>query len=98
MSILIILEQDGQFFNTLTMPTTYVCLLSHCVIDVAEMLYSIEIEASSAGLYINNKKSMHIVNSPLNSSLIMEAKYAWMVEVMQKWIAELRKLKVRLEC
>ena len=39
------------------------CLLSHSVLDVAEMLYSIEKEASSAGLNINaNKtKSMNIV-------------------------------------
>ena len=42
-----------------------ICLLSHSVVDVAEMLYFIEKEASPAGLNIiaSKTKSMHIVNS-----------------------------------
>ena len=41
------------------------CLLLHSVLDVAEMLYFIEKEASPAGLNIiaSKTKSMHIVNS-----------------------------------
>ena len=33
-----------------------ICLLSHSVLNVAEMLYLIEIDASSAGLNINASK------------------------------------------
>ena len=89
-----------------------ICLLSHSVLHVAEMLYSIEKEASSAGLNINvsQTKSMHICRThaqlsrqtvfssieallkPLSSSIILGAKYVWMVEVMQS------NAKERLEC
>ena len=42
-----------------------ICLLSHSVLDAANMLYSLEKEAASFGLKINfgKTKSMHIVNS-----------------------------------
>ena len=42
-----------------------ICLLSHCVLDAANMLYSFENEAASCGLKINSEKtnSMSIENS-----------------------------------
>ena len=39
------------------------CLLSHSVLDAANMLYSLENEAAFFGLKINTAKSMSIVNS-----------------------------------
>ena len=42
-----------------------ICLLSHSVLDAANMLYSLENEAASFGLKINSRKtkSMSIINS-----------------------------------
>ena len=42
-----------------------ICLLSHCILDAANMLYSLENEAASLGLKTNTgkTKSMSIVNS-----------------------------------
>ena len=42
-----------------------ICLLSHSVLDAANMLYSLENEAASFGLEINTAKTkfMSIVNS-----------------------------------
>ena len=67
---------DNDHFSS----TYDICLLSHSILDVAEMLYSIENEASSAVLNINASKIKFmrtIVNShanrPTNSFFSIEA-------------------------
>ena len=56
--------ENGQLFTTLGYADD-ICLLSHSVLDAANMLYSLENEEASFGLKINSRKtkSMSIVNS-----------------------------------